>query len=102
MSRENKTVLERFWHGFVSQIPCLVCSRFVPSQSKMEHHHCLDGVEFSIVPLCAEHHAGPNGLHGLKPPAFCARYEVPGLHELGLLVWLIEDIAKYLRVRLRG
>ena len=46
-----------------------------------------------IAALCVEHHRGANGLHGLSPPVFCARYRVPNENEYGLLAWVNEDLA---------
>lgn len=100
MSRKSKTVLERFWHSLVGKLGCSVCSRFLPSNSKREHHHTISTSEFSIVVLCAEHHRGKTGLHGMSPPRFCSVYGVPGGTELGLLVWLLEDLACYVKARL--
>lgn len=98
MSRSSKTVLERWWHVLLGKLGCSVCARFVPTGTKNEHHHTISGNEFSITVLCAEHHRGKTGLHGMSPPRFCSVYGVPGGHELGLLVWLLADLAAYLRM----
>lgn len=102
-------VLEQFWGGLVARIPCLVCTRFEQTGLPVELHHVAPGSsirsEFARVPLCGStldggHHRGGAGLHGMGTDAFCRLYRPPFDAEVGLLVWLMEDVAKYLRTRL--
>ena len=84
----------------VAALGCCVCRRlgFQPA-IPAEVHHVAEGSglrsDFSIAPLCAEHHRGKSGLHGLKAKRFCSFYRVPGEVEYGLLVWVNEDLARY-------
>lgn len=55
--------------------------------------------DFSVAPLCPEHHQGASGLHGLGVKKFCRVYRPPGESEYGLLVWTNEDVANYLKSR---
>lgn len=63
-----------------------------------ELHHVAEGSgernDWGLVPLCAEHHRGGAGLHGMGPKAFIRLYRPPGDTEYGLLVWMLEDMAK--------
>jgi hypothetical protein len=64
----------------------------------VELHHVAEGSglrdEWALVPLCAEHHRGGAGLHGMGSQGFIRLYRPPGDSEYGLLVWLLEDMAK--------
>ena len=61
-------------------------------------HHVATGSgkrdDWACVPLCEEHHQGGSGLHGMGNKGFCSLYRVPGEREEGLLIWLIEAMAK--------
>lgn len=101
------TALESFWMGFVASLGCLVCARLgATSGKRVQVHHVAEGSgptsNFSVVPLCEEHH-DPNrtgsGFHGMGTERFCLIFKVPGLSEYGLLVWLAEDVANYLKRR---
>jgi hypothetical protein len=66
-------------------------------ETPAEIHHLRDGSGMSqrasnwlIVPLCAEHHRGDSGLHGLGTRGFEARYR---LSELDLLASTIRAVA---------
>lgn len=67
-------------------------------EGRIELHHVAEGSglrnDWALVPLCTEHHRGKTGLHGMGTKAFCAKYRPPGDCEYGLLVWLIEALAK--------
>lgn len=78
---------------------CLVGKRgFGGCEGHVELHHVAEGSghrsDWSVVPLCGEHHRGGAGLHGMGTKAFCALYRPPGDCEYGLLVWLLEDLSK--------
>lgn len=107
MSRGRATALESFWMGFVARLPCLVCARTQLTSSRVQVHHVAEGSgpasNFSVVPLCEEHH-DPNrtgsGFHGMGTERFCKLFRVPGESEYGLFVWLAEEIANYLKRRI--
>lgn len=96
--------MEKFWKAVLSLLPCLVCRRFVPTGVEPDLHHVAPGSSerplWAMVPICAPHHTGPNGFHS-APRSFLAAFRVPFEHELGLLVWLIEDLARLLFLRCR-
>lgn len=82
----------------VKRMLCVVCRRFIHSGTPTEVHHVAEGsgerTDWSVVPLCYEHHRGGSGLHGMGTKAFIRLYRPPGDSEYGLIVWLIEDMAK--------
>lgn len=53
-----------------------------------------------MVPLCHSHHQGRAGLHGMGTKAFIRLYRPPGENEYGLIVWMCEDLSKFLRDRM--
>jgi len=81
----------------VAALGCCVCRRlgygYVPAQV----HHVAEGSglrsDWAVVPLCPEHHIGPSGFHS-RGKAFLVQFRVPGESEYGLLIWVIEDLAK--------
>lgn len=93
--------LEKFWKWFLAKLACVVCKRYGPSGVKPSLHHFAEGSGersvFGLVPMCEPHHQGPAGLHGMGARAFCALYRPPGDREYGLLIWLLEDIAEFLK-----
>ena len=82
----------------VAGLGCVVCRRLGFSDSPVELHHIAEGSglrsDFAIAPLCAEHHRGVSGFHGMGTRGFCALYRVPGECEWGLLVWANEDLSR--------
>lgn len=82
------------------QLGCLLGKRGFPDTCKggIELHHVAEGSglrdDWALVPLCEEHHRGTCGLHGMGTKAFIRLYRPPGDSEYGLLVWLLEDMAK--------
>ena len=85
--------------GEIARMQCVVCVRFVPTGQPVEVHHVAEGSgkrsPFATAPLCAEHHRGKTGLHGMGPRRFCSAYRLPGETEWGLLVWVNEDRARF-------
>lgn len=85
----------------VASLGCLVCRRLNWGYAAAQLHHVAEGSgkrdEWSVVPLCETHH-DPNrtgsGFHGMGTRKFCSAFKVPGEAEWGLLVWLLEDLAK--------
>lgn len=84
----------------LAKLPCPVCVRYVPTGVKPSLHHIAPGSSlrsvFALAPLCYPHHQGPRGFHS-APKEFLMVYRPPGECEWGLLVWVIEDLAAYLR-----
>ena len=91
------TPLER-WEQSLRDVGCVVCRRqgvITPAAL----HHVAEGSglrsDWAQVPLCFDHHQGPMGLHTLGTKAWIRRFRPPGDSEYGLLIWAIEDVAKY-------
>lgn len=84
----------------IAALGCLMTKRGFPDTCSggVELHHVAEGSglrdEWALVPLCVEHHRGAAGLHGMGTRAFIRLYRPPGDSEYGLLVWLLEDMAK--------
>lgn len=82
----------------IAHLGCLLCKRGHQGGGHVELHHVAEGSglrsDWAVVPLCAEHHRGGAGLHGMGSQAFIRLYRPPGDSEYGLLVWLLEDLAK--------
>lgn len=92
---KSKTALERFWHGFLARLQCVVGSHVGGAcAGRVQVHHIAQGSglrsHFSCVPMCEYHH---DFFHG-QPKTFLKVLKVPGESEYGLLVWLLEDIAR--------
>lgn len=100
------TAIGKFWKSVLAQLACVVCKRHVPTGVRPSLHHFAEGSGhrsvFALVPLCEPHHQGPRGLHGAGAKAFCETYRPPGDREHGLLIWVIEDVAEWLRFKLRS
>lgn len=72
------------WKELIHGLPCVVC--YLQQGAKrlpVEAHH-LESVRDNLsdwleVPLCSEHHEGPNGIHGLHRRAFYTRYNMDEL-----------------------
>ena len=83
----------------IASLGCLLGRRGLHQcEGTVELHHCAEQSgkrsDWATVPLCAEAHRGKSGLHGMGVKAFCGLYRPPGDSEYGLLIWLIEDLAK--------
>lgn len=84
----------------IADLGCLLAKRGFRDHCRgnTELHHVAEGSglrsDWALVPLCDEHHTGQAGLHGMGPKAFIRLYRPPGDSEYGLLVWLLEDMAK--------
>ena len=83
----------------VAEAGCVVGNRGLGEcAGRVEVHHVAEGSglrsDFSVAPLCQEHHQGKSGLHGMGTKAFIRLYRPPGDSEFGLLVWANEDMAK--------
>ena len=63
----------------VARLPCQICEMQGIDGSPSEVHHVFDAdrrSDWLVVPLCAEHHRGASGVHGLHRRGFEARYKV--------------------------
>jgi hypothetical protein len=99
--KRKRYPLSNFHMGIVRQLPCVVCRRFELTGLPVELHHVAEGSglrsDFAVVPLCSEHHRGGAGLHGMGTKEFIRLYRPPGDSEYGLLCWLLEDLARFLK-----
>lgn len=93
MNKAEQAHIER-----VASIGCVICrresGRYVPAHI----HHVAEGSglrsNFSVAPLCPEHHTGGAGFHRMGKQ-WLKLFRVPGESEYGLLVMVNEDLAKY-------
>lgn len=88
--------------SLVAQLPCVVCEHAgMIQQGRSEVHHIAAGSgmrsDFGVVPLCAEHHRGATGIHGMGTRAFVRLHRPPGECEYGLLIWTAQEIERHLR-----
>jgi hypothetical protein len=95
------TVLVDYWNKILRRLPCVVCARYEATGEPPALHHVAEGSgirsEFGKVPICYTHHQGALGIHGLGSKAFILMFRPPGDSEFGLIIWMIEDLAKLLR-----
>ena len=86
------------WRNRLASLRCVVGARHGGCEGRLNLHHVAEGSglrhEYALVPLCEEHHVGGAGLHGMGSKNFIRLYRPPGDDEYGLLVWLLEDLAK--------
>lgn len=75
----------------IANIGCILCRHLGHFNTPAEVHHIREGQgmsqrasHFLAVPLCAEHHRGPNGLHGLGTRAFFRRYNLDEMELLAM------------------
>lgn len=80
----------------VAGLGCILCRHQGNAGTPAEIHHLREGQgaaqrgsDWTAVPLCAEHHRGASGLHGLGVRGFTRRYK---LDELDLLAMTIEAL----------
>jgi hypothetical protein len=68
-------------------LPCIVCFHMSLKGRCQELHHLGDAEErddTNQVPLCFDHHQGPNGIHGLHRREFHRRYRLSDLQMLAI------------------
>lgn len=81
----------------VRELGCVVCMAHenIHNTVFLQLHHVesvRDGLsEYAVVPLCASHHQGPNGVHGLGRRGFQARYK---LTDVDLLALVARELSK--------
>lgn len=78
----------------IARIGCILCRHLDIGHTPAQIHHLRTGQGMSQraphwlgIPLCAEHHLGPTGLHGMGTRAFERHYR---LSETDLLALTIE------------
>jgi len=80
-----------------ASLGCCVCRRLGHGYVPAQLHHVAKGSGYrnpwAVVPLCQEHHTGASGFHK-RGKIFLSQFHVPGESEYGLLIWLIEDMAR--------
>ena len=95
-----KTVAEALWMNKVASLGCVICRKVYGKYVPCEIHHVAEGSgvrsDFSIAPLCKEHHTGASGFHK-RGKLFLKQFRVPGESEYGLLVMVNEQIAEGMR-----
>jgi hypothetical protein len=91
------TAAEQAHLAKVATLGCILCQALGYGATPAQIHHVREGQamsqrasHFLSVPLCAEHHQGRVGLHGLGRRAFYHRYK---LDELDLLALTLEALA---------
>jgi hypothetical protein len=78
--------------GRIKQMPCIVCRLLDLTQLKLtDVHHIREDREarndFLTLPLCWDHHQGPQGVHGDK-----TYLRILKTSEWGLLAKVIEEL----------
>lgn len=78
----------------VASTGCVLCREY-DGQHVLGHvHHIAEGSEprsdYMTVCLCADHHTGSSGVHGMGVKAFCKLYRLPNEY------WLLDLQNKYL------
>ncbi len=69
------------WKELIHGLPCVVCLLQTGERRYGVQAHHLESVRDELsdwleVPLCEEHHTGPNGVHGLHRREFNRRYKL--------------------------
>ena len=79
----------------VREIGCILCHHLGMGFTAASIHHVesiRDGLsDYAIVPLCPDHHQGPNGVHGLRRRGFEMRYK---LTDIDLLAMVTRELNK--------
>ena len=85
------------YEKLVREIGCVVCRESGTLSPAAIHHveSVRDGLSaYAIVPLCYEHHQGPNGVHGLSRRGFEARHKLSQIDLLALVNKYREEMNK--------
>ncbi len=61
---------------WLHQWPCIVCGKYPESAHSGEHGLGTKASDFKALPVCADHHRGPQGLDTLGPEEFERVYNV--------------------------
>ena len=79
MTKDEKKYLSK-----VADLGCIICYRLGYAGSPCEIHHCrgiglglgVRNSHYNVIGLCAEHHRGDTGYHGMGRKAFERKYGV--------------------------
>ncbi len=79
----------------VRELGCILCQSIGLGKTPAAIHHIeaiRDGLSaYAIVPLCYEHHQGPNGVHGLSRRGFEMRYRLTEIDLLAMVNKALND-----------
>lgn len=75
------------YHARLRALPCVV-GFHMGLRCRCEHLHHVGPADerddANVVPICREHHEGPNGVHGLHRREFERRYRLSDLKMLAI------------------
>jgi hypothetical protein len=81
---------ERAYQAKARELGCAICRRNHLGETPASLHHPRTGIgaarkadEFSVIPLCPEHHQGATGVHGMGRKAWEHYWDVT---EAGLTI----------------
>jgi hypothetical protein len=86
--KRSSTAAERRYMARAKELGCMVCRHMGYEDSPAEIHHARTtvgwgrGGHLNVIPLCALHHRGADGIHTLGRSGFAAKH---GVSELELL-----------------
>lgn len=97
MAKRRATVAEQRHLDRVALLPCALCYLMgEPQPTPTRVHHIREGQgasqrasHFLTVPLCDEHHQGPQGIHGDR-----TLWRIANIDELSALAWTIEMLGR--------
>lgn len=73
----------------VRDLGCIICKEMGLGNTPAAIHHVesiRDGLsEYAVIPLCYDHHQGPEGVHGLRRKVFEMRYRLTDVDMLALV-----------------
>ena len=73
----------------VRDLGCIICKEMGLGKTPAAIHHVesiRDGLsEYAVIPLCYDHHQGPEGVHGLRRKVFEMRYRLTDVDMLALV-----------------
>jgi hypothetical protein len=72
--------------SLVGSTGCVICLEHYSAKTPCEVHHVAEGSsyknDYMTAGLCAEHHRGGTGLHGMGVKAFCRLWGLASEYEL--------------------
>lgn len=81
--------------GRVAALGCALCNKLGYGPTPAQVHHIREGQgmsqrasNFLTIPLCPDHHTGPQGWHGDR-----RAFKLAGEDEVSLLAWTLEELA---------
>ena len=77
------------YHSRVRDLGCIICKEMSLGFTPAAIHHVesiRDGLsEYAVIPLCYDHHQGPEGVHGLRRKVFEMRYRLTDVDMMALV-----------------